>query len=51
MESWPTSSIEFGNPLSSRDDMASMELSSSSCAEIGVPLDLRRVSQGISVVS
>ena len=40
-----------GNPLSSRDDMASMELSSSSCAEIGVPLDLRRVYQGISVVA
>ena len=26
-----------GNQLSSRDDMGSMELSSSSCAEIGVP--------------
>ena len=31
--------------------MGSMELSSSSCAEIGVPLDLRRVSQGISEVA
>ena len=31
--------------------MASMELSSSSCVEIRVPLDLRRVSQGISVVA
>ena len=40
-----------GNPLSSQNDMASMELSSSSCAEIGVPLDLRRVSQGISGVA
>ena len=40
-----------GNLLSSRDDMASMELSSSSCAETGVPLDLRRVYQGISVVA
>ena len=30
--------------------MRCMELSSSSCAEIGVPIDLRRVSQGISVV-
>ena len=50
VESWPTSSIEFGNPLSSRDDMASIELSSSSCAETGVPLDLRQVYQGISVV-
>ena len=26
--------------------MGFMELSSSSCAEIGVPVDLRRVSQG-----
>ena len=40
-----------GNPLSSHDDMASLVLSSSSCAETGVPLDLRRVYQGISVVS
>ena len=40
-----------GNPLSSRDDMASMELNSSSCAEIGVPPDLRRVSQGICGVA
>ena len=31
--------------------MASMELSSSSSAENGVPLDLRRVYQGISVVT
>ena len=29
--------------------MGLMELSWSSCAEIGVPIDLRRVSQGISV--
>ena len=28
--------------------MGCMELSSSSCAEIGVRIDLRRVSQGIS---
>ena len=28
--------------------MERSELSSSSCAEIGVPIDLRRVSQGIS---
>ena len=40
-----------GNPLSSRDDMASLVLSSSSCAETGVPLDLRRIYQGISVVA
>ena len=32
------------------DDMECMELSSSSYAEIGVPIDLRRVSEGISGV-
>ena len=31
--------------------MVCMELSSSSCAEIGVPIDLRRVSEGISGVA
>ena len=31
--------------------MGCMELSSSSCAEVGVPIDLRRVSQGISGVA
>ena len=31
--------------------MGYMELSSSSCAEIGVPIDLRRVSEVISVVA
>ena len=36
------------NQLSSRDDMGCMELSSSCCTEIDVPLDLRQVSQGIS---
>ena len=51
MESWPNSSIDPGIPLSCRDDMASMELSSYSGAEIGVPLDLRQVSQGISEVA
>ena len=40
-----------GNQLSSRDDMGCTELSSSCCAEVGGPLDLRRVSQGISGVS
>ena len=40
-----------GNQLSSRDDMGCTELSSSCCTEIDVPLDLRRVSQGISGVS
>ena len=34
-----------GNQLSSRDDMGCMELSLSSCAEIVVPIDLRRVSR------
>ena len=36
-----------GYQLSSRDDMGCMELSLSSSAEIGVPIDLRWVSQGI----
>ena len=31
--------------------MGFMELFSSSCAEIGVPINLRRVSQGISGVA
>ena len=34
-----------GTQLSPSDDMGCMELSSCSCAEIGVPIDLRRVSQ------
>ena len=40
-----------GNQLSSRDDLGYTELSSISCAGIGVPLDLRRVSHGISGVA
>ena len=40
-----------GNHFSSRDDMGYMELSSSCCAEIGGPPELRRVSPGISGVS
>ena len=36
---------------SPRDDMECMELSSSSCAKISVLIDLKRVSQGISVVA
>ena len=40
-----------GNQLSSQDDMGCKELSSSCCTETDVPLDLRRVSQGISGVS
>ena len=48
MGRWPTSLIESWESALSRDDMVCMELSSCSCAEIGVPIDLRRVSQGIS---
>ena len=40
-----------GNQLSSQDDLGCMEVSSSCCAEIGVPQDLRQVSQGISGVA
>ena len=40
-----------GNQLSSQDDLLYTELSPSCCAELGVPLDLRRVSQGISGVA
>ena len=36
-----------GNQLSSQDDLLCTEISLSCCAEIGVPLDLRLVSQGI----
>ena len=39
------------NQLSSRDNMGCTELSSNCCAEIGVPLNLRRGSQGISGVA
>ena len=37
-----------GNQLSSRDDLVYMELSSSCCAELAVPLDLGQCSRGIS---
>ena len=40
-----------GNQLSSRDDLGCKDISSSSFAEICVPIDLRRVSQGISGVA
>ena len=40
-----------GNQLSSWDDMVFMELSSSCCTEIFIHIDLRLVSQEISVVS
>ena len=43
--------LNHGNHLSSQDDLGYMELSSSSCTEIAVPIDLRRVSQGISIVA
>ena len=39
------------NQLSSRDDLGSTELSLTFCAEISIPLDLVRVSQGISGVA
>ena len=40
-----------GNQLSSWEDMGCMELSLSCCTEINIHIDLRLVSQGISVVS
>ena len=40
-----------GNQLSSWDDMGCLELSSCCCTEINIHVDLRLVSQGISVVS
>ena len=40
-----------GNQLSSWDDMGCMELSSSCCTKISIHIDVRIVSQGISVVS
>ena len=40
-----------GNQLSSHDDICCTGLSPSCCAEIGVPLDLRGKSQGISGVA
>ena len=51
MERRHTTSVEPGNQLSSQDNLGCTVLSSSSCAEVGVPLDLRRVSQGISGVA
>ena len=40
-----------GNQLSSWDNMGCMKLSSSCCTDINIHIDLRRVSQGISVDS
>ena len=40
-----------GNQLSSWDDIGCMELSLSCCTDINIDIDLRRVSQGISVDS
>ena len=51
MGRWPTSLIESGNQLSSQDDVRCMELSSSSCAEIGVPVEWRWVSLRIPGVA
>ena len=46
-----TSSVKSGNQLSSWDDMGCMDLSSIYCTEINIHIDLRLVSQGITVVS
>ena len=43
--------LKPGNQLSSPDDLGYMELFSSCCAELGVPLDLGRCSPGISGVA
>ena len=51
VEKWLTTSVKSYNQLSSWDDMCRMELSSSCCAEMNIHIDLRRVSQRISVVS
>ena len=40
-----------GNQLSTWDDIGCMELSSSCCTDINIHIDLRQVSQGISVDS
>ena len=40
-----------GNQLSSWDDIGCMELSSSCCTDVNIHINLRRVSQRISVVS
>ena len=51
MEIWLTSSVKTVNQLTSWDEMGYMELSLSCCTEINIHIDLRLVSQGISVVS
>ena len=43
--------LKTGNQLSSWDDMGCIELSSSCCTDINIHIDLRQVSQGISVNS
>ena len=40
-----------GNQISAQDDLEYTELSSKICAELGVPLDLGRCSQGITGVA
>ena len=51
MESWLALQLKPRNQLSSQDDMGCTDVSSSYCAEIGVPLDLRLVSKRISGVA
>ena len=48
---WPTSLIESCESALFSRRYGCMELSSSSCAKIGVPIDLRRVSQRISGIA
>ena len=43
--------LDRGNHISSWDDMGYMEHSSSCCTDINIHIDLRRVSQGISLNS
>ena len=51
MENWLVLQSKPRNQLSSRDNIGCTELSLSCCSEIGVPQDLRSVSQGNSGVA
>ena len=51
MERWLTSLIKDTDQVSSWNDMGYMELSSCFSIEINIHIDVRLVSQGISVVS
>ena len=51
LESWPTCSIESVESALFSRRYGVHELPSSSCAEIGVPIDWRPVSQGISGIA